>query len=281
MEHAFTETIKGVLRRHFGAQADEVFERSLLLQYLNLKTRAASRGSKSRSSFANLYALYVLVEDFLAGKFDKKGNYAKYEGAVFTKLFQRQRQLPFGGKLQNHAFNDRLNGEFRKFFPTCEFTPIVRDVQTTRYWINLNLLRVRIGKRTFDLAAAVIAIVDEYIKAKTTAFDAFLQTCLKLKSLTASAPADAEAFSCTSGSSSASVRMGHHPDCNCHSSARAQMAFRSSSTSSRFSPSSEAFALRTSSYSCTRWLLTTAVHSPSRKRRNTSNEAPSRDRKAA
>jgi hypothetical protein len=194
MEHAFTETIKGVLRRHFGAQADEVFERSLLLQYLNLKTRAASRGSKSRSSFANLYALYVLVEDYLAGKFDKKGNYAKYEGAVFTKLFQRQRQLPFGGKLQNHAFNDRLNGEFRKFFPTCEFTPIVRDVQTPRYWINLNLLRVRIGKRTFDLAAAVIAIVDEYIKAKTTAFDAFLRTCLKLKSLTASAPADAEAL---------------------------------------------------------------------------------------
>lgn len=194
MEQAFTETIKGVLRRQFGGQADEVLERSLLLQYLNLKTRAASRGSKSRNSFANLYALYVLAENYLAGKFDKKGDYSKYEGAVFTKLFQRQRQLPFGSKLQNHALNDRVNGEFRKFFPTAEYTPIVRDVQTNRYWINLNLVRVKIGKRTFDLAACVIAIVDEFIKAKTTAFDAFLQTCLKLKSLASSTPADVEAF---------------------------------------------------------------------------------------
>ncbi|MBI5383175.1 MAG: restriction endonuclease [Verrucomicrobia bacterium] len=194
MEHAFTETIKGVLRRRFGAQADDVFERSLLLQYVNLKTRAASRGSKSRSSFANLYALYVLVEDYLAGGFDKKGDYSKYEGAVFTKLFQRQRQLPFGSKLQNHALNDRLNGEFRKFFPTCEFTPIVRDVQTNRYWINLNLLRVRVGRQSCDLAASVIAIIDAYIQAKRTAFDAFIQTCLKLKTLTASAPSEAEAF---------------------------------------------------------------------------------------
>jgi hypothetical protein len=194
MEHAFTETIKGVLRRHFGAQADEVFERSLLLQYLNLKTRAASRGSKSRGSFANLYALYILVEDYLAGKFDKRGDYSEYEGAVFTKLFQRQRQLPFGRKLQNHALNHRVNEEFRKFFPTSRFTPIVRDVQTNRYWINLNLLRVRIGRRKFDLAASVIAIIDEYIKAKTTAFDAFVRACLKLKSLTTLAPADVEAF---------------------------------------------------------------------------------------
>jgi hypothetical protein len=78
MEHAFTKTIKDVLRRHFGPQTDEVFERSVLLHYLNIKTRAATRGSKSRSSFANLYAIYVLVEDYLAGGFNKKGDYSKY-----------------------------------------------------------------------------------------------------------------------------------------------------------------------------------------------------------
>lgn len=127
MEHAFTQTIKNALNRRFGAKAEEIYQLSLLLQYMNIKTRAANRGSKSRSSFANLYALYVLVEDYLAGGFDKKGDYSKYEGAVFTKLFQRQRQLPFGSKLQNHALNNRVNEEFRKFFPTCEFTPIVRN----------------------------------------------------------------------------------------------------------------------------------------------------------
>jgi hypothetical protein len=194
MEHSFTQTIKVVLQNHFGAQADEVFERSLLLQYLNLKTRSANRGSKSRSSFANLYALFVLIEDYLAGGYDKKGDYAKYEGAVFSRLFQRQRELPFGSKLQNHALNHRLNEEFKKFFPTCEFTPIVRDVQTNRYWINRNLLRVGIGKKDFDLAASVMDIVNEYIKTKSAAFDAFIDTCVKLKGLTASAPKEAEAF---------------------------------------------------------------------------------------
>src|SRR6267154_1856622 len=169
MEHAFTQTIKDVLNRRFGAKADEVYLLSLLLQYINTKTRSANRGSKSRSSFANLYAIYVLVEDYLAGGYDAKGNYSKSEGAVFSKLFQRQRELPFGSKLQNHALNHRLNEEFRKFFPTGEFTPIVRDVQTNRYWLNHNLLRVRIGRKDCDLAASLVEIVNEYIRSKSAA----------------------------------------------------------------------------------------------------------------
>jgi hypothetical protein len=194
MEHAFTATIKAVLQKNFGGQADELFERSLLLQYLNLKTRSANRGSKSRSSFANLYALYVLAEDYLKGSFDKAGDYSKYEGAVFSRLFQRQRELPFGSKLQNHALNHRLNEEFKKFFPTCELTPIVRDVQTNRYWLNRNLLRVKTARKDCDIAASVVEIVNEYIKTKSAAFAAFIETCIKLKELTKSAPKEAEAF---------------------------------------------------------------------------------------
>ena len=194
MEHAFTQTIKAVLQGQFGAQADELFERSLLLQYLNLKTRSANRGSKSRSSFANLYALYVLIEDYLAGGFDRAGDYSKYEGAVFSRLFQRQRELPFGSKLQNHALNHRLNEEFKKSFPTSEFTPIVRDVQTNRYWINRNLLRLKIGRKDCDLSATIVQIINEYIKTKSAAFSAFIETCVKLKELTASAPKEAEKF---------------------------------------------------------------------------------------
>jgi hypothetical protein len=194
MEHTFTSIIKAVLQKHFGSHADELFERSLLLQYLNIKTRAATRGSKARSSFANLYALYVLAEDYLKGGFDKAGDYSKYEGAIFSRLFQRQRELPFGSKLQNHALNHRLNEEFKKFFPTCEFTPIVRDVQTNRYWVNRNLLRMRIGRSECDLARTVVEVINEYIKTKSEAFNAFIQTCIKLKELTASKPKEAEAF---------------------------------------------------------------------------------------
>ena len=193
MEHSFTETIKAVLQRHFGDNADELYTQSALLQYINLKTRSADRGSKSRSSFANLYALYVLIEGYRNGGFDKKAGYSKYDGAIFSRLFQRQRELPFGSKLQNHALNHRLNEEFKKFFPTNESTPIIRDPKSNRYWINENLLNLKIGQKKFNLAAAVIDIIDEYIKAKSAAFDAFIQTCEKLKKVT-KAPTEAQAF---------------------------------------------------------------------------------------
>jgi hypothetical protein len=194
MEHAFTQTIKDVLHGRFGDAAGDIYQSSLLLQYVNIKTRSANRGSKSRGSFANLYAIYVLVEGYLAGGFDTKGNYSKSEGAVFSKLFERQRQLPFGGKLQNHALNHRLNEEFRKFFPTCEFTPIVRDIQSNRYWFNQYLLRVKIGRRSFDLAGSLIDIINEYIKTKSAAFDAFIESCIKLQGLADASRKDAEAF---------------------------------------------------------------------------------------
>jgi hypothetical protein len=194
MEHAFTQKIKSVLRRHFGAKADDIYQVSQLLQYVNTKTRSANRGSKSRSSFANLYAIYVLVEDYLAGGFDTRGNYSKSEGAVFSQLFQRQRELPFGKKLQNHALNHRLNEEFKKYFPTCEFTPIVRDVQSNRYWINQNLVRVKMGKASFDLASSLVDIINEYIKTKSAAFDAFIENCAKLKGLKTSTSKESETF---------------------------------------------------------------------------------------
>ena len=111
MEHDFTPVISKILARHFGDAAQDLFDKSPLLQYINLKTVSATRGSKARSSFANLYAIYVLVEDYVAQGFHRKGDYSKYDGAQFSKLFKRQRELPFGSKLQNHGLNDRLNGE--------------------------------------------------------------------------------------------------------------------------------------------------------------------------
>jgi len=66
MEHEFTQQIKAILKSHFGKAAEDVYEKSPLLQYLNIKTRSASRGSKARGSFANLYAVFVLVEDYIS-----------------------------------------------------------------------------------------------------------------------------------------------------------------------------------------------------------------------
>lgn len=130
MEHEFTKTIKDILEKNFSRAAEKIFSKSELIQYLNVKTRSANKGSKARGSFANLYAVYVLAEDYIAKGFHKSGDYENYKGAVFSTLFKRQRELPFGQKLQNHALNHRMNEEFKKFFPTCEFIPIFRDPDT-------------------------------------------------------------------------------------------------------------------------------------------------------
>lgn len=150
MEHDFTPVIKKVLSDHFRDAAEDLFEKSPLIQYINLKTVSATRGSKARSSFANLYAIYVLVEDYVQHGFDCKGGYSKYEGAQFSVLFKRRRQLPFGRKLQNHALNHRMNEEFRKFFPQVDAQPILHVVETKRYWINEKLITESIGRKAFN-----------------------------------------------------------------------------------------------------------------------------------
>jgi len=183
MEHDFTPIISKVLAQHYGNAAQDLFEKSPLLQYINLKTVSAARGSKARSSFANLYAIFVLVEDYIAHGYHKKGDYSKYEGAQFSKLFKRQRELPFGSKLQNHGLNDRLNGEFRKFFPQVDAQPILRVVETRRYWINQKLVALSLGKKTFNIAPAIIEIINEYAKAKQASFADFIKTCEQLRDI--------------------------------------------------------------------------------------------------
>ena len=194
MEHEFTQQIQAVLHSDFGETAADIFEKSELLQYINIKTRSATRGSKARGSFANLYALYVLIEDYLSHGFDAKGDYSNYQGAAFTNLFKRQRELPFGNKLQNHALNHRMNSDFRKYFPQTEYIPILRDVETKRYWINENLLKTSAVGDSYNIAKSIISIIDRYIETKRSAFEAFIQTCERLKSINGESKENVEAF---------------------------------------------------------------------------------------
>jgi hypothetical protein len=177
MEHEFTKKIKEILEKNFGGLSDRVFSESEIIQYLNIKTKSASKGSKSRGSFANLYAVYVLVEDYLSKDFHKTDIYSDYEGAVFTNLFKRQRELPFGQKLQNHALNHRMNEEFKKYFRTCDYIPIIRSPETNRYWFNENLLKIKIDEQYYNLAETIIEIIDIYVETKKNAFEKFIRFC--------------------------------------------------------------------------------------------------------
>lgn len=188
MEHSFSINIKNILKSHFEEHYEDIYDNSQLIQYLNFKTRSANKGSKSRSSFANLYAIYVIIEDYINNNFDKNGEYSDYEGALYKNLFERQRQLPFGGSLQNHALNNRMNSEFQKFFPSSEFIPIIRNLETKRYWINENLLIFKIGNNTYNLAQSIIEIIDDYVKTKQDAFERFIQSTLELQEISETSP---------------------------------------------------------------------------------------------
>ena len=201
-QHAFTVKIIEILKQHFGEYALDVFESSALCGYLNNKMRAANRGSKARGAFANHYALYVVVEDYLEKGFyeDKAGiSYSKYEGARFSDLFRRQRELPFGAKLQNHALNSRLNDEFKKFYPTVGKPPIVRDVGSQRYWIQEDLLLITVRHKDghdhiYNIAPVIIDIINAYIETKKAAFEGFLETCRQIANLGKKNPQQASTF---------------------------------------------------------------------------------------
>lgn len=178
MRHEFTKIIIDTIESHFKGKGEEIFKKSELIQYLNFKMKSANSGSKARGGFGNIYAVFTLTEDYIKKGFFLKSGYDEYEGAQFKDLFRRQRELPFGSKLQNHALNQRMNQEFKKLFPVCDYTPIIRVVETKRYWINRKLLEL--DKQT-NIAHAVIDIVNLYINSKKSAFESFIATCEKLK----------------------------------------------------------------------------------------------------
>jgi hypothetical protein len=195
MEHEFTPTITKIIEEHFPGISEAVFEKSYLIRYLNFKTKAASRGSKSRGSFANHYAVFVLVEDYIAKGFSENGqSYSEYEGAVYSELFTRMRELPFGQKLQNHALNSRMNDEFKKFFPDVPHQPIIRDLRTKKYWINENLLNLNVSGKSINIAKCIIDIINAYIDAKKSAFESFIEYTTKLAQLTGNDPSKAVVF---------------------------------------------------------------------------------------
>jgi hypothetical protein len=183
VRHEFTSEIISQIEKDLNVKGEELIKFAPLLEYINIKTKSANKGSKSRGSFANLYAIYVLLEDYIKVVFEEKKNYSEHQGAIFSELFKRQRELPFGAKLQNHALNHRLNEEYHKYFPTTNEQVILRDIPTSRYWINKNLIFIKYNNKEYDLSKTIIKIIDNYINVKRDAFDNFITTCEELQKM--------------------------------------------------------------------------------------------------
>lgn len=193
-KHNFTSEIIAILDHNTNGLGEAILKSSEIIQYLNIKTKAANRGSKSRAGFANHYAIYVLIEDYLNGSFDKNGDYSDYEGAKFSDLLRRQRELPFGQKLQNHALNHRLNQEFKKYFTACEHLPIIRDAESNRYWINEKLIISSLDSETINLAPSIKEIIEAYVRERQNAFSDFMAYCQEIINIQEESPEKAIQF---------------------------------------------------------------------------------------
>ncbi|MBF7071504.1 restriction endonuclease [Aliarcobacter butzleri] len=185
MEKTFISEIENIIKEDFGKENVKSFLNIPIIQYLIKKTNSANRGVKTRGSFANIYAIYVLLEDYITNKFDETNNYSIYEGAIFTNLYNRQRELPFGNKLQNHAYQGRLNEDFKKYFPLIESPLLIRDTKMSRYWINENLIIFEdiTNMEKFNLAKTIIKIIEKYIEVKQNSMSNFIEKCNQLKEL--------------------------------------------------------------------------------------------------
>ena len=176
-----TQFVEEIIQTEFPECWEHIIKLPLI-DYLYRKTRSVVRGSKARGSFGNLYALYVLVEDYIHLT-RSNIDYTEYLGMQFTKALKRQRELPFGEKLQNHALNHRCNQEFLKFYPTyVDNLPIRRDTDTQRYWINEGLLQTECNGDEINISELIIKIINKYIELKREGFERFFTSLEQLGS---------------------------------------------------------------------------------------------------
>ena len=130
---------------------------SVISKYIQRKTKASDRGSKARRSLGNLYALYVLCEDYVSGNM---------QGSTFTDLMRRMKAMPYGAKLQNHPLDNRLNDEVRRQYGTPdELLPVQpADLGQGRKARKISTaLLSESGASPKDTAKFVVEAIDKYI----------------------------------------------------------------------------------------------------------------------
>jgi hypothetical protein len=131
---------------------------SIIHKYIERKTKASDRDSKARRSLGNLYALYVLCDDYVTGN---------ENGSSFTELMGRMKCMPFGAKLQNHPLDNRLNDEVRRQYSASdEMLPVqpadLGNGKKARK-ISVALLSEN-NMNPKDTAKFVVSSIDKYIE---------------------------------------------------------------------------------------------------------------------
>lgn len=150
--------ISQILKEDYPKDYQFIYDNSLLLQYLDKKMGAVHGDSKKRRSLANIYAIYSILTFYVNDFFNDPNKYRKFEGYDYMQLFTYYRSLYCGSKLQNHALNSRVNGEFKNKFSNIKNDLII--MYDGKYLIHIDYLYVD-GK---DISKTCIRIIERYIQ---------------------------------------------------------------------------------------------------------------------
>ncbi len=149
------EFIQDILKKDYKNNFQSIFDNSALIKYLDSKMGAIYGNSKTRRSLANIYAIYSILHFYVIDYYNNKEKYKKFTGYQYTKLFAFCRTLYGGSKLENHAFNSRLNGEFKN--KIAEQDLIIVD--NGKYALHIDYLYVN----NKDISKTAIKIIEKYI----------------------------------------------------------------------------------------------------------------------
>lgn len=153
-----TETfIADILRAEYPQNYQNIYDKSQMLQYFDKKMKAIHGNSKTRRSLANIYAIYSILYFYKNDFFEKKEAYRKFEGYDYMRLFNYYRSLYGGSKLQNHALNSRINGEFHNKIKNVFNDLII--INNGKYLIHIDYIYVD----GHDISKVACKIVERYI----------------------------------------------------------------------------------------------------------------------
>ena len=162
--------VRDILKADYPEMYQKVYDGSLLLQYLDKKMKAVHGDSKTRRSLANIYAIYSILHFYQADYFENPERYKEFEGYDYMRLFRFYRGLYGGSKLQNHALNSRVNGEFKNRYPDSSADLII--VNNGKHLIHIDYLR----SASFDISRTCCKIIEKYIKLLTAKDHVLLDT---------------------------------------------------------------------------------------------------------
>ena len=157
---------------------DDFFAESPLLRYLDLKTGAIFGNAKTRRSLANIYAIYSILYFYQDEYFDRPEEYKNFQGYDYTKLFVFYRNLYGGEKLQNHALNSRVNGEFVNKIVGEKGNNLI-IINNGKYTLHIDYLYVN----GLDVSRIAVKVIEEYISLLTLKDSKLIADMNELKTL--------------------------------------------------------------------------------------------------